>query len=67
MAIVLAIIFRRVSWVVIPLVTCSTTVVIMLGLLGVLDWRMTIISSNFVAVLLIITLAMTIHLIVRYR
>ena len=67
MAIVLAIIFRRVSWVIIPLVTCSTTVLIMLGLLGVLDWRMTVISSNFVAVLLIITLAMTIHLIVHYR
>ena len=39
----------------------------MLGLLGALDWRMTVISSNFVAVLLIITLAICIHLIVRYR
>ena len=67
MLVVLAIIFRRVRWVVIPLVTCSATVVVMLGLLGALDWRMTVISSNFVAVLLIITLAITIHLIVRYR
>ena len=50
-----------------PLLTCSATVVIMLGLLGALDWRMTVISSNFVAVLLIITLAIAIHLIVRYR
>ena len=67
MLVVLAVIFRRVRWVVIPLVTCSSTVVIMLGLLAVLDWRMTVISSNFVAVLLIITLAIAIHLIVRYR
>lgn len=67
MLVVLAIIFRRVRWVVIPLVTCSATVVVMLGLLGALDWRMTVISSNFVAVLLIITLAIAIHLIVRYR
>ncbi len=67
MAVVLAIIFRRVRWVVIPLATCSCTVVIMLGLLGWLDWRMTVISSNFVAVLLIITLAIAIHLVVRYR
>ena len=67
MLLVLALIFRRVRWVVIPLVTCSATVVIMLGLLGALDWRMTVISSNFVAVLLIITLAIAIHLIVRYR
>jgi predicted RND superfamily exporter protein len=67
MLVVLGIIFRRVRWVVIPLVTCSATVVVMLGLLGALDWRMTVISSNFVAVLLIITLAIAIHLIVRYR
>jgi predicted RND superfamily exporter protein len=67
MALVLALIFQRVRWVVIPLVTCSATVVVMLGLLGALDWRMTVISSNFVAVLLIITLAIAIHLIVRYR
>ncbi|MCB1843842.1 MAG: MMPL family transporter, partial [Halioglobus sp.] len=67
MLIVLAVIFRRVRWVVIPLVTCSATVVVMLGLLAALDWRMTVISSNFVAVLLIITLAIAIHLIVRYR
>jgi len=67
MLVALAIIFRRGRWVVIPLATCSATVVIMLGLLGALDWRMTVISSNFVAVLLIITLAISIHLVVRYR
>jgi predicted RND superfamily exporter protein len=67
MVIVLAIIFRRVRWVVIPLTSCVFTVVVMLGLLGALDWRMTVISSNFVAVLLIISLALAIHLIVRYR
>ncbi len=67
MMVALAVIFRRVRWVVIPLATCGATSVIMLGMLGALDWRMTVISSNFVAVLLIITLAITIHLIVRYR
>jgi predicted RND superfamily exporter protein len=67
MMVVLAIIFRGLRWVVIPLVTCASSVVVMLGLLGALDWRMTVISSNFVAVLLIISLAMCIHLIVRYR
>jgi len=67
MMVILAVIFRRVRWVVIPLLTCSATVMVMLGLLGALDWRMTVISSNFVAVLLIITLAICIHLIVRYR
>jgi predicted RND superfamily exporter protein len=67
MMVILAIIFRRLCWVIIPLVTCGLTVTIMLGILGALDWRMTVISSNFVAVLLIITLSIVIHLIVRYR
>jgi hypothetical protein len=67
MLVVLALIFRRVRWTVIPLLTCSATVTVMLGLLGFLDWRMTVISSNFVAVLLITTLAIAIHLVVRYR
>ncbi len=64
---VLAIIFRQIRWVILPLVTCILCVEIMLGYLGWLDWRMTVVSSNFVALLLIITLALTIHLIVRYR
>ncbi|MBT4519018.1 MAG: MMPL family transporter [Halieaceae bacterium] len=67
MLVVLAIIFRRVRWVVIPLTTCVATVTVMLGLLGALDWRLTVISANFVAVLLIISLALAIHLVVRYR
>ncbi len=67
MLVVLAFIFRRSRWVVIPLISCGSVVVVMLGLLGALDWRMTVISSNFVAVLLIISLALSIHLIVCYR
>lgn len=67
MLFILAIVFRRVRWTVIPLLTCSVTVTLMLGLLAALDWRMTVISSNFVAVLLIVTLAIAIHLVVRYR
>ncbi|WP_461519213.1 efflux RND transporter permease subunit [Porticoccus sp.] len=63
----LAIIFRQLRWVVLPLLTCILSVEIMLGYLSWIDWRLTVISSNFVALLLIITLALTIHLIVRYR
>jgi uncharacterized protein len=67
MLVVLAVIFRRVRWTLIPLTTCIATSTVMLGLLAFLDWRMTVISSNFVAVLLIISLAIAIHLVVRYR
>ncbi len=67
MMIMLAIIFREVRWVIIPVANCVITVTMMLGLLGFLDWRMTVISANFVAVLLVVSLAISIHLVVRYR
>ena len=63
----LAIIFRRIRFVALPLITCALCLVIILGFLSWIDWRLTVISSNFVLLLLIITLALTIHLIVRYR
>lgn len=63
----LVVIFRSVIWTVLPLATCVLSALFMLGLLSFLDWRMTVISSNFVALLLIITLSISIHLVVRYR
>ena len=63
----LAVIFRQLRWVVLPLSTCAICLIIILGFLSWIDWRLTVISSNFVALLLIITLALTMHLIVRYR
>lgn len=63
----LIVIFRHPKLVVLPLTTCVLTAVFMLGLLGWIDWRLTVISSNFISLLLIITLAITIHLVVRYQ
>jgi len=63
----LALIFRQVRWVIIPLFCCAYSSLIMVGLLGFLDWRVTVISSNFISLVLIITLAVTIHLVVHYR
>ena len=67
MILVLGLIFRDWRWVLIPILNCSVTAAMMLGLFGFLDWRMSVISSNFVAVLLIITLSLSVHLVVRYR
>ena len=67
MVLVLAVIFRRLKWVVIPLASCILGVAYTLGVLGFFDWRMTVISSNVVSVLLIVGLAIAIHLVVRYR
>jgi predicted RND superfamily exporter protein len=65
--IILSIIFRQWQFVVLPLVICFLAVVVMLGFLAAIDWRLTVISANFVALLLIVCLMITIHLIVRYR
>ena len=63
----MALIFRRLRWVVLPLITCMATCLAMLGYIAFANWQLTVISSNFTALLLIITLAITIHLVVRYR
>lgn len=67
MIVIMAVIFRQPRFVLLPVMTCGASVIIMLGFLGYVDWRLTVISSNFVALLLIISLAITIHLVVRYR
>ena len=58
--------FRKIRWVVLPVLCCAFSAWTMVGLLGFLDWRVTVISSNFISILTIITIALTIHLIVRY-
>ena len=63
----LTVIFRQLKWVVLPLITCGVVVIFMMGMLGKLHWQVTVISSNFISLLLILTLSMTIHLMVRYR
>ncbi len=59
-------VFRSVLWVLIPLLSCFFSVFIMIGLLGLLSWKVTVISSNFIALMLILTMAMNIHMSVRY-
>lgn len=63
----LTVIFRQPRWVIMPLLCCGAVVVTMLGILGLGRWPVTVISSNFISLLLILTLSMSIHLIVRYR
>ena len=58
-------IFRNLKWVVMPLLGC-TSVIIMMGLLGLIGWKVTVISSNFIALMLILNMAMNIHVTVRF-
>jgi predicted RND superfamily exporter protein len=63
----LGVIFRRKRWVFLPMLCCVFSAISMMGLLGLFGWKVTVISSNFISLQLIITMAVTIHLIVRYR
>ena len=59
-------VFKSLTWVFIPLLSCFFSVCIMVGLLGLVGWKVTVISSNFIALMLILTMAMNIHMSVRY-
>ena len=59
-------VFRSLLWVAIPLLSCFFSVFIMIGFLGLVGWKVTVISSNFIALMLILTMAMNIHMSVRY-
>jgi len=59
-------IFRKLIWIIIPISSCLFSVLIMTGLLGLLGWKVTVISSNFIALMLILTLAMNIHISTRF-
>jgi predicted RND superfamily exporter protein len=41
--------------------------IVILAFLGFVDWPVTVVSSNFISLLLILTLSLAIHLVVRYR
>ena len=67
LVVTLWIIFRQLRWILLPVITCSFSVLTTSGFLGLFGWEVTVISSNFISIQLIITMAITIHLIVRYR
>jgi len=59
-------VFRNLIWIIIPISSCFFSVLIMTGLLGLLGWKVTVISSNFIALMLILTMAMNIHMSTRF-
>ncbi len=59
-------VFRNLIWVIVPISSCFFSVIIMMGLLGLLGWKVTVISSNFIALMLILTMAMNIHMSTRF-
>ncbi len=60
-------IFRHIRWIIIPLLICFISIISTGGVLGLFGWEVTVISSNFIALQLIITMSTVLHLIERYR
>lgn len=67
LVVILGVIFRKIRWVIIPMMCCFCSVIAMTGLLGLFQWKVTVISSNFISLQLILTMSLAIHLVVRYR
>jgi len=60
-------IFRDIRWVIFPLLSCLLSIAIMVGMLGYLNWKVTVISSNFISLMLILTMEINIHYVERYK
>ncbi len=60
-------VFKEFKWVVIPVLIATASIIASTGLFGMLGFEVTVVSSNFISLQLIVTISMIIHLIVRYR
>ena len=67
MMLMLTILFDKLRWTILPILVSSVSAVTMTGILGLLNWKVTVISSNFLSLLLVMTLSVMVHLIVKYR
>ena len=64
---ILSIIFRQFRWVIIPLASAGLSALFTTGLISWMGWKVTVVSANFIALLMIIGISLTVHLVVRYR
>jgi len=67
MAFVLFLFFRRTKWVVLPLICATMNVLLVSGITALFGFQLTIISANFVALLIIFSITLSIHVIIRYQ
>jgi predicted RND superfamily exporter protein len=65
--IILFILFGEIRWVVLPIFICTVAIITTTGILGYFDWKVTVISSNFISLQLIMTISLVIHLTIRYK
>ena len=64
---VLFIVFKNLLWMLACISNCLASLIVMIGTVSLMDWKVTVISSNFIMLILILSLSMTVHIVVRYR
>ena len=64
-ALMLFIFFGSLWFVLLPLMNAFLATFITAGFLGYMDWKISVVSSNFIALLLILTISLTVHLLVK--
>jgi len=67
LVVILFTLFREIKWVLIPIFICGTSIIATTGVLGLFDWKVTVISSNFISLQLIMTMSLVIHLVIKYK
>ena len=64
-ALMLYLFFGSMWQVILPLINAFLATFITAGFLGYMDWKISVVSSNFIALLLILTISLTVHLLVK--
>ncbi|MGE4397383.1 MAG: RND family transporter [Sulfurimonas sp.] len=64
---VLYVLLKKVQWVIIALFICTTSLIVTSGFLGLFGWEITVVSSNYISLQLIMNMSLVVHLIVRYK
>jgi len=65
--IILYVLFGELKWVIVPLLICTASIIITSGFLGLFNWEITVISSNFISLQLIMNMSLVVHLIIKYK
>ena len=64
-AIMLYLFFGNIKFVILPISNAFLTTFVTAGFLGYMDWKISVVSSNFIALLLILTISLTVHVLVK--
>ena len=64
-AFMLYLFFGNIWFVILPILNAFFTTFVTAGFLGFMDWKISVVSSNFIALLLILTISLTVHVLVK--